>query len=200
MRALVTLATEEMAELQQIALPSLESFAAAQDYELAIFEPTECQRPAGWLKVPALLTALTEYEEALWVDADVVITDPSEDVPIDADSWQAMAVHHTQDGEVPNCGVWRLRQPMTAVLEEAWTMTQYTHHGWWEQAAICELLGYNVGVAPIIFEGATELYKRTTFLSPDWNSHPWDEGEHPRFRHATMHPDRAAVMREWADA
>lgn len=198
MKALVTFATEEIAELQEIGLPSLEEFSERHGYELIVYEPGESRRAPAWLKVEALRKTLDSHDEVLWVDADIVITDSSEDIPVPDGVWQALAVHHTQDGEVPNTGVWLCRKAMQETLMKLWGMVEYRNHPWWEQGALLELLGYDSWARPTVFKGQTMLSARTHFLSPDWNSHPWDEGENPRFRHATMHPDRAKVMREWA--
>lgn len=199
MRALVTFGTGPAAELLEIARPSFEEFAERHGYELRIYEPERHEFwPWPWLKVACLEDALEGYDEALWVDSDIVIADPSDDLPVGEDAWQALAVHHTQDGEVPNTGVWFCRQPMRAVLPRLWKMQAYRNHPWWEQGALLELLGYDSWARPTIFRGRTDLYDHTAFLGTEWNSHPWDEAEHPRFLHATMREPRAEVMREWA--
>lgn len=199
MRALVTFGIGKAKELLALALPSFEEFAGAHGYELRVYEPDPHPFwPVPWLKVACLEDALERYDEALWVDSDIVITDVSEDVPCREDAWQALAVHHTQDGEVPNTGVWLCRQPMREVLAGLWAMRAYRNHPWWEQGAVLDLLGYDSWSRPTGFYAPTELYNRTQFLSTEWNSHPWDEAERPRFRHATMRADRAEAMREWA--
>lgn len=205
MRALVTFATPELAELQAISLPLMRSYAERHGYEVVVCDGIPRQRPASWYKVAALLGVLEDHEEALWLDADVVICDESRDIADEVadDSWQALAVHHTGDGEVPNCGVWLAREALRGTLERVWGMTQYLHHPWWEQGSVLELLGYDSWARPTVFHGPTDLHARTTFLGTEWNSHPWDEHPSPRFRHATMYgsvAERAAVMRGWRDS
>lgn len=197
-RALVTYADGWMAELQSIAMPSLEEFAERHGYELVVTDLSASNRPPSWMKVPILEWALRRHDEALWVDADVVIADPREDLPVPDQFWQALAVHHTNDGEVPNCGVWFVRRPMAPVLADLWEMVGYIHHPWWEQGAMLELLGYDPWVRPVRLGEPTELHERTCFLGREWNSHPEDWSENPRFKHATMLPNQAEVMREWA--
>lgn len=199
MKALVTLATGTHREYLDIALPSFRVFAKRHGYK--ILQPElVCSRPVSWWKVPALAAALDAgYEQVLWVDADVVIVDPSDDLDAPEDAWQALVEHHTGDGFVPNCGVWMVRPPMRAWLDRLWGMAHHTHSGWWEQSAMLELLGYSP-LRPTFHATDTELYERTHFLDNGWNTHKWDTPQpaRPRFQHATMWPDRAAKMREWA--
>ena len=63
-----------------------------------------------------------------------------------------------------------------------------------------DLLGYQHTVRPAHRDEPTRLYAATEFLETGWNVHPRDRRRSPRqrFMHATMWPDRAAVMREWA--
>lgn len=198
-KALVTLAYGGFyEELLEVALPSFQTFADLHGYDLLIPEPIDCSRPPSWWKVPALLSALDEYDEALFLDADTVIVDPSEDVYVDPLAWQAMVEHHTGDGDVPNCAVWLVRRPMIPYLHTAWSLDRYLNHGWWEQAAMHELMGLGGRPVQRIFD--TELGRHTAFLDNGWNVHCWDSprATRPRIMHATMLPDRVAVMRAWA--
>lgn len=201
-RALVTYATGEHEEFLEIALPSFHEFADRHDYDVVVAEPGPSTRPPSWLKVPALKAALEDgYEEAVWVDADIVIVDPTVDLDVPDDAWQALVRHHTGDGEVPNCGVWVVRQPMIPVLDTIWAKTQYFHHGWWEQAAMLDLLGYKHEPRPATLTEPTELYERTYWLDNGFNVHLRDMPlpENPRWMHATMVVDRVEAMRQWAE-
>jgi len=164
-------------------------------------------RPPSWHKIISLLDALEDYDEALWVDCDVVLVDTSwdlaDDIPTDA--WQGITRHRTGEGEVPSCGVWYVRQPMQPVLEAIWRLSRYEHHRWWEQAALQELLGYTPEHLPVHQDHETELSRHTHWLSLEWNAlalpgQPLDPL--PRFAHcAPGHPPhtRAALMRELLD-
>lgn len=200
-RALVTMASGPHVELLDIARPSFQAFAGEHGYDYLEAEPPDSPRAPSWLKVPILKAALEQgYGEALWIDADCVITDMSEDTHVPKWAWQALVEHHTGDGKVPNCGVWLVRQPMLPILDRIWSMTSYLNHGWWEQAAMHELLGYQG--RPVMHTTDTDLFRCTWFLGPEWNRHPWDsrplEGKPARISHATMWPDRAKIMRQWA--
>jgi hypothetical protein len=197
-RVLVTFALGAYSELQQVALPGLEEYAGLHGYDLHTEPPTDQPRPASWMKIPLLLELLDRYEEALWLDADVVVADPSRDIADDVpgEAWQALVRHHTPDGEVPNCGVWYLRRPMRPVLEQLWQMPVGGERAWWEQGALLELLGYRG--RPSRLDRPTGLFERTHWLGLEWNSHEQnDRHPDPRFAHATCGPLgwRLQVMR-----
>jgi hypothetical protein len=197
-RAIVTFATGQHERLLDIARPSFEAFADRHGYDL-LEADIPSTRPPSWRKVAALRAALQDgYEEALWLDADTVIVDASEDMDVPSWAWQALVRHHTGDGDVPNCGVWLARTPMLPVLEQLWGMTEWLHDGFWEQAAMLELLGFSR--RPARLADPTDLYEHTFWLDHGWNYHLWDTPgpQHVRIGHATMHPDRKAVMRDWA--
>jgi hypothetical protein len=202
-RALVTFAIgDDYQELLQLAQPGFQEYAELHGYDLLTQPPTVSSRAPSWRKVPHLHGLLDHYQELLWVDCDVVIVDPSWDLADDVPDrdWQALVCHHTPDGEVPNCGVWYLRPPMRPILERMWRMVQYTHHVWWEQAALLDLLGYHG--YPARLTDPTELYARTCWLDLEWNSHEErDRHPRPRFAHATCGPVqwRHDVMRQYTE-
>lgn len=198
-RAIVTFATGAYRELLDIALPTFRDFATRHGYQVRVANPPPAGRRESWLKVPAIAKALNTYDEVLYLDADVVIVDPSADLDVPDGYWHALVEHHTADGQVPNCGVWLLRKPMLPVLEQVWKLDGYLDHPWWEQAALVDLMGYRGRpLTPPV--RPPELYERTWLLENGWNVHRHDRTHvgHARVRHATMWPDRAAVMREWA--
>jgi hypothetical protein len=197
-RVLVSFALGAYTRLQEVALPGLEEYAGLHGYDLYTEPPADQPRPASWLKIPLLLELLDRYEEALWLDADVVVADPSRDLADDVpgEAWQALVRHHTPDGEVPNCGVWYLRRPMRPVLEQLWQMPAGGDRDWWEQGALLQLLGYRG--RPVSLDRPTGLYERTHWLGLEWNSHEQnDRYPDPRFAHATCGPLgwRLQVMR-----
>ena len=130
----------------------------------------------------------------------MVIVDPSQDLDVPEDAWQALVRHHTGDGDVPNCGLWLVRKPMAPWLERVWGQWSRLDHGWWEQAALMDLMGFTVDQRPTFLQRKTDLYERTHWLDNGWNFHCWDTPgpEHVRIAHATMLPERETLMREWA--
>ena len=201
-RAIVTFGTGLHAELLKVALPGFKKFADRHGYELNVVEGLDPKMPAAWYKVPVLLEAYKSYDEVLWLGADLVIVDGSEDIPVSKDCWQAMVFHHTNDGEVPNTEVWYTRRQMIPTLERMWQMANRGWHNaaWWEQSALIYLMGYRDDIRPVYLGNPTELYFNTCQLDNSWNVHKWDktQAKHPRIQHATMYPNRLAIMREWA--
>lgn len=161
--------------------------------------------PPSWEKLMILREALRVYSAAVWIDADVVVIDGDQDIfaEVPQDSWQAMVEHETGSGTVPNCGVWVVTPAMLPYIDDVIKRLapKYLHHGWWEQAAILELLGYTVTNEPhAVLAQPTELYRHTTFLPATWNHHPHDirRVESPKFLHVTQYPDRLAAVKEFA--
>src|SRR5581483_6913852 len=66
-------------------------------------------------------------------------------------------------------GVMMLRGGAQAAefLDAAWALDRYTDHVWWENAAICDLLGYDLDPAGPARE--TPALAGTKFISPRWN-------------------------------
>jgi hypothetical protein len=200
-KALVSFGTGPHAEYLDIARPSFKAYAARHSYDY--YEPSKIDpvRPAPWYKVKALQSLLKAgYDAAIFIGADLVIVDGRDDVMADVipGKWQALTAHLTGDGYVPNTDMWIVTPPMLSWLDECWKLTQFTYHGWWEQAALLHLMGYNLAPCKQVQE--SDLADHTQFLDASWNVHIWDMNKtsHPRFQHATMWPDRPAIMRDWA--
>ncbi len=208
-RIFVTFGTGPHVEYLNISRPSFIAYAERHGYDYQeIYIPSD--RPASWCKIPAMLEALTLADEALWVDADVVIVDGSRDLAaeVNADAIQAVVLHTYHRGfflgHVPSAGVWLVRQAMRPTLTQIWTMTQYLNHPFWEMAAFIELMGCTFNgdrIFPVTLTEPTNLYRSTQFLDEDWNS--IDTLNHqatPRFMHmpALTHEQRLAEMHFWA--
>ena len=201
-KAMVTFGVGPHEALLEIAKPSFDAFAQRHGYDFYIADPGEMTRPAPWYKYPTLIALLQKYDDVLWIGADMVIVDGREDFidDVPAEAWQAMVKHHTGDGEVPNTEFWLVRKPMIEVLNTGWDLRHYLTHGWWEQAALLELMGYIVTSPLTRLYKPTEVYDHTHFLDNSWNVHTWDRPKptYHRIQHATMHEDRTMVMNEWA--
>lgn len=220
-RALASLGVGPAEELLDLATPSFALYAERHDYELVLERRLRApERPAPWSKIPLLRELLRVHDLVLWIDADAVVVDPSEDIAAGADPGAALHLveHRLGPRRVPSTGVLLVSPAADPFLAEAWTAEDLIGHPWYEQAALARLLGYRVpaGLAPgwrgRAARGATRLGRRellpggpvrdtplrraTRYLDPGWNSIPSDPAPHPRIRHypGEPHQGRRAVM------
>lgn len=200
-KALVTLAAGDHAELLNVSLPTFRRYAERHGYELVVGTGEEALgRPVPWAKVPLLRRTLAEFDLALWIDADAVIVDGDADVAdeLAPTAFQALVEHRTPQGACPNTGVWLLRSCATsdAFLDAMWDSTAVIDHPWWENAAACLALGYDLEPA-CRRSHDTEFLRGTQWLATDWNSIPKDRAARPRIAHFPGEPlsDRAVSLR-----
>ncbi len=181
-KAIASLGVGPHERLLRLASRSFRPFADRHGYDLHLHtELADASRPAPWSKIPILRALLERYETVVWLDSDLVIVDGREDLP--APEFMALVEHVTKEGRVPNSGVWALRSGPDArrFLDEVWAQEDLTDHRWWENAAICRLLGYELD--PVRPGASTAWLERTTFLDPRWNSIPDARARRPRIRH-----------------
>lgn len=181
-KAIASLGAGPHERLLRIASRSFRPFAERHGYDLHLHtDAVETTRPAPWSKVPILQDLLTRYETVVWLDSDLMVVDPREDLP--EPGFMAMVEHRTKEGRMPNSGVWVLRStPQTAAfLDDVWAQEDLIEHRWWENAAICRLLGY--ALDPVRPGTPTAALEATTWLDPRWNSIPDAPAPHPRIRH-----------------
>lgn len=204
-RAIVSFGSGPFADLLEIARPSFQAFADRYGWKLLKARPPKIEGPASWLKLPIISKALLSFDQVLWLDADTLIVDDRDDLELPEGYSQAFVEHRTRDGRVPNCGVWLVGRPMFPVLARLWEMRdRYLNHVWWEQAALCELLGYQGrrlgGSGEVRPVEPSSLHEASFLLDPSWNVHVNDrqDREADRILHATCLPNRAEAMRAWA--
>lgn len=189
-------------KLLDISRPLFEKYAERHGYDLLIPDNILDDRPPSWQKVRVLKYYLHDYDMLLWIDCDVVIADGSKDIADEFEPgfMQAVVRHYTQDGEVPNFGVWILRNTKKTFdwLDLLWKQEHHIFSGWWEQSAALELMGYAQHRRPCALREPSGWYHVTQFLPLEWNSHPWCKAENPRFDHVTMYPLREISMQEKA--
>ena len=201
-RAIITGWTgTEFAKMAMYSLPLIEHYAKVHECLFACGNLCG-PRPPSWLKVKLVEQALQQVDEVAWIDSDVIIEkfDVSIFSQLSEDAWQGLVEHDTASGIIPNCGIWVLRKPMLSILSEIWDSNQYIDHGWWEQAAILERMGYKVVGTTAVREKDSLLFSKTSFLGSEWNHHPCDNRQvlNPRFRHVTQYPDRVSAARYFA--
>jgi hypothetical protein len=149
-------------------------------------------RTIPWDKITFILDQLTRHDVVFWIDADAAIVDTSVDIAevLGRRDLMGLVAHSTPEGSsVPNTGVWVLRahRQTRRFLEDIWRSKKYLEHKWEENAALMDLLGYDVG-PPVEFRRATRVGRRTKLLPLEWNSIPIDAAPRPRIVHFPAAP------------
>lgn len=202
--------------MAEITKPRVEKYAEAHDAFLwSIGMDDGNHYPPSWYKIPYLMDVLQDFDEVLWVDADIFIVNPLDERNIFDEltpgAWQGMTYHRSNEsGEVPNCGVWLLRGSMLHVLWKVWSigLSERLDHPWWEQAAMLDQMGYTLtfrketGAFSELIDvnepKGKELREHTARIDVKWNDHPSsvDRASTPLWYHVTNYPDRLALLRE----
>lgn len=145
------------APIGDISARSIRNYAAQTGHDFKIFDLPDTGRPPAWGKIPVIRSALSEsdHEFVMWVDADACFVRSDRDIANEMKPgmdlylvFHRIAVHSFFPGvhaaiDRPNSGVMVLRKSEWSFrfLDKIWGMTQYLNHGWWENAAIIDLLG-----------------------------------------------------------
>ena len=107
-------------------------------------------RGAPWEKIRIVQELAAAYDLVLWVDADAAFVDISMDIAqcLGRRDLMALCGHRTPEGAViPNTGIWVLRSGRRTdrFLEDVWNATEFLDHKWWENSAVIDRLGFEVG-------------------------------------------------------
>lgn len=185
-RAIISYAEgEEHLKLAAMTWPLMEAYANRIGAEWHPYtEVPVVNRPPAWKKLVCMSHALSVFDEVLWLDADVVVADTADIFAgIPTDMSHALVEHHTDEGDVPNTGVWICRRPMIPWITVAAMNDACVEHKWWEQAAILHLLGYEMVHGRCMRTSDTELLRKTHWLDERWNYCYFSKGEPASFIH-----------------
>jgi len=173
-RVIASLGCGKHEALLRISTRTFAPYAERHGYELDLSTTVpDASRPAPWGKITILRRLVQEHELVVWIDADAMIVDGRRDIgdELAPDRLMALVTHHMGSTAMPNAGVWILRGGDEAVdlLDRIWDQDDLIDHPWWENAALCRLLGYDLD--PVRLGQATDLMiRRTQGLDPCWNS------------------------------
>ena len=170
-----TLGSGPHEELLSVAGPTFERWADRHHYDLDIRRSSPSpERPASWGKVSIISERLRTHDVVIWLDADAVVVDPTADLSrvVSRRRPLALVAHQYHGQTVPNMGVLAVRSTRRTrrLMRELWSMTRYVDHRWWENAALLELLGYDISAEPIVQRRPTRLNRRIAWLDVAWNS------------------------------
>lgn len=194
----------EHSKLLEVAVPSFYNYAATHNYDC--FFPTEKffsektkTYPYSWWKLELIKDLLSRYDIVLWLDADVLICNSSEDISkyLQPEDHMGLVIHDVPVGHIPNCGIWILKKESLQWIDELWNYNNFIRSdGWWEQAAMM----YKLGLHPD--ENVVSLPEKFnlpfTALDYLWNPHVHDRRGLPsnlKFLHFTMFGDRLSAMK-----
>lgn len=187
-----------------LSVPTMYLYAHNHNYDVflpsnSFFSEQTKQLPCSWWKLDVIEYLLQDYDQVLWLDADVMVCRFEEDISghMDKNSHFGLVVHETSDGQVPNCGVWLLNK---YCLEWISSLKQHRNFArskcWWEQAALLHVLGMNPDHTPLILPPQYNIpWTQFDYL---WNPHINDARNIPnnsKFFHATCFNDRYAAMK-----
>ena len=193
-RVLCSLGIGPYADLLAISSVTFEAYAELHGYDLRLeTEPLDPDRPPAWSKIALVRELLESYDEVLWVDADAIFLDISKDIAElvrpDKDLYLVEHVYEQDDSwRSANTGVFLVRSTPWAqqFLERVWAAEQYIDHPWWENAAVLDLLGYELppDLTPPRKLRRTEFDARVELIGLEWNSTAGASlAPRPRIRH-----------------
>jgi hypothetical protein len=200
--ALATIGVGRQAALLRRSRPLFTDYARQHAYELVIGDGVMPEpRPPQWSKVALLRRLVDDYDLVLWLDADLMILDGSDNIAdlLRPDSYQALVMGALG----PNTGVWLLRGSDRArrFLDAAWN-ADLSNDGinWWDNSAVLNLLGYDISCWPPSFKRATEWSEGTQALPEEWNRvTTWDHWQGARFHHVAGERHFLRVVQMEAD-
>lgn len=204
-KVIASFGTGYHSRLLALAAPTFYLYGHNHNYDIFIpnnnfFSEKTKTLPYSWWKLDIIEYLLKDYDQVLWLDADVIICKFDIDIADTVDNTNldfSLVVHHTNDGTVPNCGVWLLNKSAINLLPKLREHTNFLRSScWWEQAALIHMMGVNPDSQPIILPDVCNL--KWNQLDYVWNPHINDNRKIPedtKFFHATCFNDRYAVMK-----
>jgi len=187
-RAICSIGTGRYRELLSIASASFAAYARRWNWDLVLStEDLSDGRPAAWGKVRLVRELLDAYKWVLYIDADACFVDTEVDLMASVESGKDLYLVEHRWGDPPqataNSGVFLVRSGDwgRSLLEAMWAKEELIHHRWWENAALLELLGYDLEPAGPARE--TSWMDRVKFLDLAWNSVRADPAPRPIIDH-----------------
>jgi hypothetical protein len=179
-RVLCSLGVGPYEDLLAISSITFEAYAELHGYDLRLAnELVAPERPPAWSKIALVRQLLERYDEVLWVDADAIFLDISKDIAdLVRRGKDLYLVEHVYDQDESwrsaNTGVFLVRSTRWArkFLDRVWAAEQYVDHPWWENAAVLDLLGYELppDLTPPRKVRRTRFDARVELIGLEWNS------------------------------
>jgi hypothetical protein len=205
-RVLCSLAVGPYVDLLGISSITFEAYAALHGYDLRVSTHLLApERPPAWSKIALVRELLEHYDEVLWVDADAIFVDISRDIAelVRPDKDLYLVEHVYEEDESwrsANTGVFLVRSTPWArrFLDRVWAAEQYVDHPWWENAAVLDLLGYELpaDLTPPRKVRRTQFDAHVELIDLEWNSTAGASlAPRPRIRHHGRTSDMPELRR-----
>jgi glycosyltransferase involved in cell wall biosynthesis len=173
------------AELLALAREPFQAYAARHGWAYVEGAGAADGRPDSWRRIALLRELGEQYDAVLWLAPDVLIADHRTDVAgeLRDDAVLALAEREaTTDGgggpgaRIPDTGVLLLRggDESARLLDWIWNATEYIDHPRAEQAALLDVLGWDVEA--LRARRRTWAAQRTQTLDARWNATPRTAG------------------------
>jgi Nucleotide-diphospho-sugar transferase len=182
---------EQYIKMLRIMQPTVETYTKIYNMDSFIKElpgGIDPSRPGSWDKVILIYHLLKFYKTVMWLDCDAIFSNPLHDIRKDIDT--RYAIQLVTDYDItplfPNGGIWVVQNDPRSfeILEKVWSQTDMIDHPWWEQAAVCNLLGYEPHYGGA-YHGPTNYTDWIGPLDKRWNSRPYnnDSSNDPAILH-----------------
>jgi hypothetical protein len=134
---------DEYKKTVKLCTQSQEEYALSHGYtritDESVYDPN---RPFPWSKIRLVQKYLKDYEFLVWMDADVLVTNPEIKIETFIGMMKPGAFMFLgHDFQNLNTGIFVIRNCPLAheFLTDVWNKTEYMNHIWWEQAAVIDL-------------------------------------------------------------
>jgi|LakMenE01Jun11ns_1017448.scaffolds.fasta_scaffold9944938_5 hypothetical protein len=143
---IITACDNKLNHISELNKPIVEQYCNTNGYQLVSKTIENFDRPASWFKVGAILSEFekNDCDHILWLDTDTLILKQS--FKLESLLKQDKYFYLCKDANGINCGVFLmsnvpLMKDMLSAVDALYP--KYQNHGWWEQAAIMELIRRN---------------------------------------------------------
>jgi Nucleotide-diphospho-sugar transferase len=171
---------QNYAAVAAFTVPAMRKYAANHGFDFEEYIDRPIELPMAWAKIEIALEKFAEgYDTLVWIDADALVRRFDEDIRIyaddDHDFYFVGERGMTPGVEVRlNAGLFMMRRTShsEAFLRAVLRRTEYTHHAWWEQAAIMAEFGLwsHFDGAAVRPDEPNRFTERLKYLPSRWNN------------------------------
>ena len=130
-----------------------------------------------WLKIPLLSSLLSEYDEVVWIDSDVVIVGSDNIFDDTTNAPMSLAMHNWEPGNVPNSGVWAVRKPAKDILDTIEIDPHIADNAVWRRA-----IGYDGDQSMLLKRLGCDVQSKNPSVPPSslWGELPYKYNTPPQ--------------------